>query len=200
MRNRARILAITTFASASILALGYGIALAQNTPPAGGGAPVTGGLSGTVNLSPEEISKQAESSIARMEMNAMQVQRMLEKADQEGDAVKLDCLNDKLNVIDTRLRAAKDRKPLLDGALRAKDNAQATTFLQVMQNHQEESGKARAQADNCIGTDVGILGDTKTTTTIDPDIPEDNGEPPPILNVPGWGVDIPPGTDPSQSL
>lgn len=199
MRNRAKILAATTFASASILAFGFGIALAQNTPPAAG-APVTGTLSGNVNLSPEEITKQAENSLARMEMSSMQVQRMLEKADQEGDAVKVDCLNDKLNIIDTRLRSGRERKPLLEGALRSKDNPQATVFLEVIQNHQKESDKARSQAENCIGSDIGYLGDTKTTTTVDPDIPEDNGGPPPILNLPGWGLDLPPGTDPSASL
>ena len=202
MRTRARILAATTFASVSLLAFGYGVALAQNTPPAAGAkaAPVTGTLGGNVNLSPDEISKQAEGSISRMEMYAMQVQRMLDKADQDGDATKVDCLNNELNVIDTRFRAARDRKPLLDNALRSKDLGQATVFLQVIQNHQDECANARSRADNCIGTDVGFIGESKTSSSTDPDIPEDSGQPPALLNSPNWGLDLPPGTDPSASL
>lgn len=199
MQNRAKILAITTFVSASILAFGFGRALAQEAPPTSE-PPVTGTLSGNVNLSPEEMQKQANDSISRMEQTAVQVQRMLDKADQDGDAVKVDCLNDKLNIVDTRLRAGRERKQLMDGALRVKDAGQANVFLEVIQNHRREADKAHSQAQNCIGADIGFLGDTKTTTTIDPDIPNEPTEPPLILLPPNWGLELPPGTDPSASL
>jgi hypothetical protein len=143
---------------------------------------------------------QAKSAIEDIEKAAGNVQGKLQQATDEGDAVKVDCLNDKLTVIRTRLQAAKDRQPLLNGALLVKDYSQASAFLLVIQNHRDESEKARQQADGCIGSDMGLLGETKVNTTVDPDIPEDSGEPPAFLNTPGWGMDIPPATDPSAAL
>jgi len=200
MRNRARILAAVAFITVGLVAFGFGVAQAQTGGPGPGEPPVTGSLTGTVNLTPDEISKRAEGALARMEMNMMGVQRMIDKADQEGNTVKLDCLNDKLNIIDTRLRSARDRKPLLDAALSAKDTGQATTFLQVIQNHQDESNKARAQAESCVGTEIGIMGDTKTTTTIDPNVPTEPSQPPVILTPPTVGLELPPPGETTPDL
>jgi hypothetical protein len=146
------------------------------------------------------MQRQAQAAVVRIESAAMDVQGKLQKATDEGDAIKVDCLNDKLSVIRTREKAAKDRLPLLDSALRVKDYDQASAFLLVIQNHREESEKAQAQAEGCIGSDLGLLGETKTTTTVDPDIPDDPGNPPPILDMPGFGMDMPPATDPSAAL
>ncbi|MDW8249967.1 MAG: hypothetical protein RMJ98_11780, partial [Myxococcales bacterium] len=153
-----------------------------------------------VPLSPDEIQKQAASAMGRIEMAAMDVQGKLQKATDEGDAVKVDCLSDKLSVIRTREKAAKDRLPLLEGALRVKDTDQAATFLLVIQKHREESEKAQAQAAGCIGSDLSFLGETKSTMTRDPELPQDNGQPPAFLDTPGWGMDMPPASDPSASL
>lgn len=199
MRNRSRILAAIAFLSVGVGSFGFGIAQAQTGTPGAGEAPVTGTLTTNVNLTPDEISKRVEQALARMEMNSMAVMRMIDKADQEGNTVKLDCLNDKLNVIDTRLGNARERKPAVDAALNGRDLDQAKTYLAVIQSHQDESNKARAQAENCVGTEIGILGDTRTTTTIDPDIPLEPTQPPVILNPPGTPFGLPP-EDPSPDL
>jgi hypothetical protein len=200
MRIRTRILATVSFASVGLLAFGYSVAQAQDGAPPATEAPLTGTLSGNVNLSPEQMLEQADSALRRMGSNAMQVQQMLDKADQQGDATKVDCLNNELNIIHTRLRAAKDRKAMLDGALRAQDTGQAFVFLLVIENHRDEAAHARFRADSCIGSEASFIGDSSSSTTVDPDIPEENPQSPPILDIPGWGLDLPPGTDPSASL
>ena len=199
MKNRLHIVSAMVIGSLSLVALGYGVAVAQTPAPGAAPAdapPITGGVTGTVNLTPAEISKQAETGLARMEMNMMAVQRMIDKADQEGNTVKLDCLNDKLTIIDTRLRASRDRKTSLDGSLRTNDSAQASTHLQVIQSHVVESNKAKTNAELCVGSEIGLVGDTKTTTTVDPNIPDDTGGVPPPVIVPGGDL---PGLPPSDA-
>lgn len=183
MRKHLNIVLLVAVGALGLVAFGYGVAGAQTASP--GDAPITGGVSSDVNLTAGEVSKKAEEGIARMEMNMMAVQRLIDKADQEGNTVKLDCLNDKLTIIDTRLRAARDRKATLDGTLRTGDLEQAKTHLRVIQSHVLESNKARANAELCVGSEIGLVGETKTTTTIDPGIPNDTGGVPPNIVVPG---------------
>ena len=130
----------------------------------------------------------------------MAVQRMIDKADQEGNTVKLDCLNDKLTIIDTRLRAARDRKTTLDGTLRTGDIEQAKTHLRVIQSHVVESNKAKTNAELCVGSEIGLVGETKTTTVIDPNIPNDTGGVPPNVVLPGGDISgLPPVVPSSDS-
>ena len=194
MKKRLHIVSVVVFSSLGLVAFGYGVAAAQTPAPTN--TPIVGGVSGDLNLTPAEISRQAETGLARMEMNMMAVQRMIDKADQEGNTVKLDCLNDKLTIIDTRLRAARDRKTVLDGTLRTNDAEQSKTHLRVIQSHVVESSKAKTNAELCVGSEIGLVGDTKTNMTIDPGIPDDTGGIPPNVVVPGGNL---PGLPPNDA-
>lgn len=202
MKKRTRLVVASSFLSLALVSIGFSVAQAQTggTPPAGPAPAVTGGLSRDVNLSLDEISKRAEGAMARMEMNIMAIQALLSKNDSQTDSMKFICLNDKLTIADTRFRYAKDRKPSLDSAVMNKDQGSALMLYQVIQSHREESDKARAQAESCIGSEIGFVGDTRTTSTESPDIPPETGGPPPPLFIPGLDLPALPPPDTSPKL
>src|SRR5215207_9880170 len=99
------------------LAVGQGVAAAQNAPPADASA----GVSRQVNLSPAEQLAQADTFLARMEGSRGTVRRQLETARAQRDVVKTLCLNDKLNQIDVAIRSARERRQALELAATRKD-------------------------------------------------------------------------------
>jgi hypothetical protein len=200
MKKRAKIFTVLVVVSVSILAWGFRVAQAQGNAGPSGGAAVTGTVAGTVPMSVEGMELEAKKYRDGIVEFARQVQSMLQTAQDEGDAVKVDCLDEKLQAIRKRESAVNERLPRLKNSIMVKNTEEADTFYKVIQSHWEGAEKSRKEADSCIGSDMGLLGEAKTTTTVDPDIPEDSGGPPFILDVPSLGLDMPPATDPSAAL
>jgi len=136
-----------------------------------------------VNLSPQEQLTQADSFIARMGVSGSNVRRMLEQARNQRDVVKTLCLNDKLNQIDVATRSAQDRRSALEQASGRRDGDLAShefTILTVLRQRVEQLG---GEANQCIGEEAGFIGETKITTTVDPNLPtEDPSAYPDSLN------------------
>jgi len=167
----------------------YGVASAQTST--GGSAATTSdtsvGMQREVTLTPQEQLSQADGFIARMGVSGSNVRRMLEQARNQRDVVKTLCLNDKLNQIDVATRSAQDRRGALEQAGARKDSDLAShefTILTVLRQRVEQLG---GEANQCIGEEAGFIGETKITTTIDPNLPgEDPSSYPetPIVSVP----------------
>jgi len=164
----------------------YGIADAQTTKPSPG-VETSAGMQQQVNLSPEEQLSQADSFVARMGVSGSTVRRLLEQARAQRDVVKTLCLNDKLNQIDVATRSAQDRRTALEQASLRKDTEVAHhefTILTVLRQRVEQIS---AEANQCIGEEAGFIGETKITTTVDPNLPTEDpsGYPDnPIISVP----------------
>jgi hypothetical protein len=180
MRFRSRILAFFALASLGIASVGYGVAQAQSAAPpaAPGPGDTSAGLQRPVNLSPEEMSKQGDLAVARIEMGAGVVRRMLEKARSERDVVKTLCLNDKLSQLDVTLRSAKERRSALEAAANRKDTELSNHEFTILGVYRQRGDRLTAEANQCVGSEVGFIGDTRLTTSIDPTIPDDQGGPP----------------------
>lgn len=180
MRPRLSIVAFASLVAVGSLALGFDDAAAQN------GAAPTGDLQRPVNLSPEEMNKRGDAVVARVELAATTVRRMLEKARADRDVVKTLCLSDKLNQLDSTVRSARERKQSLEAAISRKDNDLAAHEFTIMGVYRQRSDRLLSEANQCIGSDLGVLGDTRTTQTIDPGIPDDEtGVPPsPLIPLP----------------
>ena len=172
-------------AVAAVALIGYGIAQAQTPPPAPPDA--SAGLSRQVNLSPKEQLAQSEAFLSRMEGGRATVRRQLEGARAQRDVVKTLCLNDKLNQIDVAIRSAQERRGSLEQASLRKDSDLANhefTILTVLRQRVEQ---LHAEANQCIGEEAVLFGETKITTSIDPNLPhEDPSSYPdnPIISVP----------------
>lgn len=195
MRTRSRILAALAFFLVGLAASGWQMARAQ--PGQGGNdSPVTGGLKRHVNLPPDQLAKEAEATQAKIEMVATTIDRMYRKArDDERDPTKALCLREKLIQAEVALRSAKERKSLLDDALKNSNIEQANHDFQVLQSSGNRAEKLRAQAQTCIGSDIGILGTTTNSSIVDPDIPDDQTGVPPgggtLTGFPGVEVQVP---------
>lgn len=178
MKLRARIVAVSSLAAACLGVLTFGVARAQQ-----GAAAAVGGTSAElkkpVNLSLEDMNKEGDKAVGRVEMNATNVRRMLEKARTERDVVKTLCLNDKLNQLDVTLRSARERKVGLEAAIARRDTDLSGHEFVILGVFRERADRLFAEANQCVGTDIGTIGDTTVTPTIDPGIPDDYTGPPP---------------------
>jgi hypothetical protein len=159
-------------------------------PAAGSAAPAPEtavGLQREVTLSPQEEVKQADAFLSRIAVTGSTVRRMLEQARAQRDVVKTLCLNDKLNQIDVAQRSAEDRRTALGQAVQRSDTDLANhefTILTVLRQRVEQLG---AESNQCVGEELTLIGESKVTTVIDPNLPnEDPSAYPdyPVVSVP----------------
>lgn len=178
--QRERMLGFGALCALSLLvAAGIASAQAQGAPPA---PPDTNaGLQRQVTLTPAQQLQETDTYLARMESARSVVRRLLEEARAQRDVVKTLCLNDKLNQIDVTLRSARERRQALDLAVKRDDadlSSHEFTILGVLRQRVEQ---LTAEANQCIGKDADILGETSTVTQIDPGIPDDPAFYPPVV-------------------
>jgi hypothetical protein len=149
--------------------VGQGVASAQDTP-----APVEPGMAKPVNLSAADQVAAADGYLQNMETIRDTIRRELEDARQQRDVVKTLCLNDKLNQLDVAIRSATDRKRGLDLAASRGDqdlaNHEFTILSVLFQRGQQLDGEAK----QCVGKEVGFVGESSTTVDIDPNLPFDD--------------------------
>jgi len=183
MRKRGKI-AWVAMTGALVSAL-YGVADADSASAA---RPDTAaGVQRQVQLSPQEELAQSDQVLYRMKAASTNVRRQLETARTQRDVVKTLCLNDKLNQIDVASRSGGERRTSLEQAVNRHDDDLAShefTILTVLRQRVEQLG---AEANQCIGEEAGFVGESRVTTTIDPNLPQqDPSEYPvtPVVSVP----------------
>jgi hypothetical protein len=99
---------------------------------------------------------------------------MLEQARAARDVVKALCLNDKLNQIDVAVRSSKDRAMTLDSAVKGKDKDRARHEFMILQVLQDRVQQLVREANQCIGEELGFVGESQVSVQIDPSIPTNN--------------------------
>jgi hypothetical protein len=157
-----------------LLSAAYGVADAQSTTPKPATADTSVGMERQVALSPKEQLTQADMFMSRMNVTATNVRHLLEQARAARDVVKTLCLNDKLNQVDVANRSARDRRQSLDQAVQRSDADLANhefTILTVLRQRVEQLS---AEANQCIGEEAVLYGETKIVTTIDPNLPNED--------------------------
>ena len=156
------------------LLIGHGVASAQAQPAPQTPPDASGGLSRQVNLTPAEQLQQAESSLARMESSRTTVRRQLEQARAQRDVVKTLCLNDKLNQIDVAIRSARERRQALESAAGRKDADLSNHEFTILTVLRQRVDQLTAEANQCIGQEAGFVGESAVTSTIDPNLPQED--------------------------
>jgi len=165
----------------------YGVADAQTVKPPGEPVDATVGMQRQVQLSPQEQLAQSDAFIARMGVTGGSVRRMLEQARAQRDVVKTLCLNDKLNQIDVAVRSAQERRTALEQSVGRKDVDLSNHEFQILTVLRQRVEQLGAEANQCIGEELGFVGETRVTTTIEHNLPaeETSGYPEnPIISVP----------------
>lgn len=120
-----------------------------------------------VNLSVDEMVKQAGLYLNRMESIRQDVRRELEESRQARDVVKTICLDDKLNQLDVALRSANERYDALKSAARRGDKDLASHEFVILTVLKERSDQLGAEAKQCVGKEVGIIGESSVKVEVD---------------------------------
>jgi hypothetical protein len=150
--------------------VGLNVANAQSDP-AGTAAPATG-KAAPVNIADQQ--KQAEQYVSRMESIVGGVQRDLEEARQQRDVVKTLCLNDKLNQLDVAQRSARERKRSLDSAASRGDQDLTNHEFTILSVLFQRSQQLDAEAKQCIGKEVGFVGESSSSMDVEPGMPSED--------------------------
>lgn len=100
-----------------------------------------------------------------------QVSDLLDRARQERDIIKVNCLNDKLTQIDVTLRSAREHQDLLQTAVTINNDGQRNHEFQLMTIFRSRAQSLEGEARACIGEDTGTFDrDTRLTLIVDPNI------------------------------
>ena len=122
-------------------------------------------------MSPQQMLQKADVYLQGMEQGTSAVRRQLEKAREARDVVKVLCLNDKLNQLNVALRTASERRGNLSSAAErnASDRARHEfTVIDVLRNRALTLVK---EANQCIGEEIGFVGEAKLTVSVNPELP-----------------------------
>jgi len=153
--------------------VGQGVASAQAPAEA---PPVTepgaeAGMAKQVNLSTADQVQAADGYVQNMETTRENIRRNLEDARQQRDVVKTLCLNDKLNQLDVAIRSATERKRGLDLAASRGDKDLANHEFTILSVLFQRGQQLDAEAKQCIGKEVGFVGESSTTVNVNPNLP-----------------------------
>ena len=114
--------------------------------------------------------------IKKIEASAKRVRHLLDEARRNKDVVKATCLSDMLAQIEVALKGVRDRSASLKAAAARGDNDVRNHEFGVATNLKKRADQLDAQANQCIGEELGFPGETKQTFKVDPNIaPVDPG-------------------------
>lgn len=183
--DRARVVRVLA-AAVVTLAIGQGVAIAQGTPPdpAQPAAPadVNAGLQRQANLSPKDQLTQADSDLGRMEQSRSVVRRQLMEAREKRDVVKTLCLNDKLTQLNVAISSAQERREALAAAVKRNDSDLSTHEFTILSVLRQRSDQLTTEANQCIGEEVGVVGQSSVSVDIE-ELPEEDPSEYPDFNI-----------------
>ncbi len=166
------------FGAAGMLILGG----ASAQPGAGSAYPLAVGVlpqvplevssSRDVALTPEQMMSEVNSYFPQMDQGASSVRRQLSTAREQRDVVKVLCLNDKLTQINVAVRSAQDRGVSLRAAVTRSDKDRSRHEFTVLRVLRDRVRTLVSESNQCIGEEVGFVGESKVTANIDPNIPD----------------------------
>jgi hypothetical protein len=141
-----------------------GTAAAQTVPATGDAK-----AAGAAPSSGDQLA-QAEAIVRRMEASAARVRHLLDDARRQKDVVKTTCLSDKLAQIEVALRGGRERLGSLKTAAARGDNDLRNHEFSVLGVLRKRGEQVDAEANQCIGEEIGQPGETTSDVTVNPNI------------------------------
>lgn len=156
--------------SGLLAALALGTAAAQTNPAA------TVDVAAPSAVNPADQPAAADRAIGRMRASSQRVRVMLDESRRQKDIVKTTCLSDKLAQIDAALKSSQERAVSLRAAFGRGETEQSTHEFTVIGVLRQRVEQLDAEANQCIGEELGFPGETRINFTVDPNIaPADPG-------------------------
>ncbi len=147
-----------------------GSAAAQTAPAA------TTDVGAASAVAPDDQVGAANKYLTNMEVSAKRVRHLLDEARRNKDVVKVTCLQDKLVQIETAIKSTRERVASLKSAVARGDNDLRNHEFSVLGILKQRVSQLDAEANQCIGEEIGLPGDTRVTFSVDPNIaPYDPG-------------------------
>jgi hypothetical protein len=138
------------------------VAFAQDTPPA------------RQALSPQETLTQAREFNTKIADTLSKVSRLSSEAQKKKDAIKLNCVNDKLVQIRGHVAITEQTMTALNEAMaRGNEGERQHEFTRMTILYQKVTVLG-TEAENCVGEEPSYTGDTKVDVDIDPNIDNDD--------------------------
>lgn len=132
-------------------------------------APATDVKAGST-VSPTDQASLSDQYVTKMQSSATRVRHLLDDARRQKDVVKTTCLSDKLAQIEVAMKSAKERQGSLKAAIARGDTSVSNHEFTVLNVLRQRAEQLDAEANQCIGEELGFPGETKTSFSIDPNI------------------------------
>ncbi len=156
-----------------VFGLRMGVAGAQNAPAAGGGTGAADVPSvHTAHMAPQDQLRNSSQIIDTISSTRRRVSDLLDRARQERDIIKANCLDDKLTQIDVTLRSARDHHELLTTAVETNNDGQRNHEHALQTIFRQRVEALDAEARQCIGEEASGFGQrNELTVRVNPNIP-----------------------------
>ena len=140
----------------------------------------------TSRLSGSEQIAQAQQYLASMNTILGQVNKLADRARQEKDIIKLNCVNDKLVQVKGSINVGEGIYKTLQAANARNDQAERDHEFAKLTITYQKVTVLRQEAEACIGEEIAYVGKTRVDIQVDPDVTRQGDptvEPPPELPV-----------------
>lgn len=134
--------------------------------------------------SPERMLRDVDAYFPQMEQKATVVRSARDAARERRHAVKLLCLADILNQIEGVKRTAERRADSLRASIARGRLEQARHEFSILRILQERVASLASESSQCIGEEIGVVGEATVTATIDPNIAVEDPNEMPIMRAP----------------
>ena len=158
---------------AGVLAVGAGVAAAQ--ADAGPADPIDSLAAEEDTASPQELLGRAEEQLRAMADGKTRVATLLSRAHEEGDVIKVLCLDDKLNQVDTAISTARVRQSALKHAVELQEVQRVKHESAILKVLDERVSAIVAESDQCVGEEAGLVGENVLNLEIEPGMPPEDG-------------------------
>jgi regulator of PEP synthase PpsR (kinase-PPPase family) len=164
-----------------------GVARAQTAPQTEQQAqrPVVGSRA-VQQLTPQQQLRSTARTIEEMMVVRRTVSQMLDRANQERDIIKVNCLNDKLTQIDVAIRSTREHADLLQTAVSVSNDNQRNHEYSLVLIYQQRVRALEVEARQCVGEEAAGFGEgTEIGVRVAPTIPTED-----VDFVPGDLIDV----------
>jgi hypothetical protein len=107
---------------------------------------------------------------------------LLKEAREEKDALRLQCVNDKITSMKGVLRISEDSSISLQEAMATRATEKARYEFNKIRTSRNKMAELVTAAQNCVGAEATFVGDPEVLVEIDPDV---------VIDDPYYGVDDP---------
>jgi len=128
----------------------------------------------TANLSGADQLRESTTVIETIGSTRRRVSDLLDRARQERDIIKVNCLNDKLTQVDVTLRAAREHQELLQNAVGLNNDGQRNHEFTLINIYRSRVEGLEIESRQCVGEEAEAYDRTVVTLRVSPNIPTED--------------------------